>query len=115
MFSYKSKQGAKVEEYRSSCPTHKLNSGCRAPNDSLTSLICTTIFEGYGFGLFGKLQRYQLYAIIHSFRLDAGLVVSPVWLCHFRCRLFQWVWRSLTYRKKQPFDKVATENRWPGA
>lgn len=64
MFSYKSKQGAKVEEYRSSCPTRKLNSGCRASNYSLTSLICTTIFEGCGFGLFGKLQRYQLYGII---------------------------------------------------
>lgn len=64
MFSYKSKQSAKVEEYRSSCPTRKLNSGCRASNYSLTSLICTTLFEGYGFGLFGKLQRYQLYGIV---------------------------------------------------
>jgi uncharacterized protein len=33
-------------------------------NYILTSLICTTIFEGYGFGLFGKFQRYQLYGIV---------------------------------------------------
>jgi hypothetical protein len=39
-------------------------------NESLTSLICTTIFEGYGFGLFGKLQRYQLLRN-RSFPLDA--------------------------------------------
>ena len=64
MFSYKSKQSAKVREYRSSCPTRKLNSGCRASNYSLTSLICTTICEGYGFGLFGKLERYRLYGIV---------------------------------------------------
>jgi len=51
MFSYKSKQSAKVREYRSSCPTRKLNSGCRASNHSLTSLNSTTICEGNGFGL----------------------------------------------------------------
>ena len=107
MFSYKSNQSAKVEEYRSSCPTRKLNFGCRASNYSLTSLICTTIFEGYGFGLFGKLQRYQLYGIV-LFVWTLVLVVSPVWLCHFRCGPLQWAWRSLTYRKKQPFDKLAT-------
>jgi Protein of unknown function (DUF418) len=24
------------------------------------SLICTTLFYGYGFGLYGRLQRYEL-------------------------------------------------------
>ena len=94
MFSYKSKQSAKVREYRSSCPTRKLNSGCRASNYSLTSLICTTICEGYGFGLSTSCSATGFMDV---------LAVSPVWLCHSRCGPLQWVWRSRTYRKKQPF------------
>lgn len=71
-------------------------------NYILTSLICTTIFEGYGFGLFGKLQRYQLYGVVLVVWLVI-LVLSPIWLDHFRFGPLEWVWRSLTYWKKQPF------------
>ena len=71
-------------------------------NYILTSLICTTIFEGYGFALFGKLQRYQLYGIVLAVWLVI-LVVSPMWLCQFRFGPLEWAWRSLTYWKKQPF------------
>jgi uncharacterized protein len=71
-------------------------------NYILTSLICTTILEGYGFGLFGKLQRYELYAIVPFVWLII-LVISPIWLRHFRFGPLEWVWRSLTYWKRQPF------------
>lgn len=71
-------------------------------NYILTSLICTTIFEGYGFGLFGKLQRYQLYGIVLCVWMVI-LIVSPIWLRHFCFGPLEWVWRSLTYWKKQPF------------
>ena len=67
-----------------------------------TSLICTTIFEGYGFGLFGKLQRYQLYYVVAAVWLVI-LVISPIWLRHFRFGPLEWLWRSLTYWKRQPF------------
>jgi uncharacterized protein len=70
-----------------------------------TSLICTTIFEGYGFGLFAKLQRYQLLYVVFSVWLLL-LLASPVWLRHFRFGPMEWVWRSLTYWRKQPM-KVA--------
>ena len=71
-------------------------------NYILTSLICTTIFEGYGFGLFGKLQRYQLYGIV-VLVWAVILIISPIWLRHFRFGPLEWAWRSLTYWKKQPF------------
>ena len=71
-------------------------------NYILTSLICTTIFEGYGFGLFGKLQRYQLYYVVAAVWLVI-LVISPIWLRHFRFGPLEWLWRSLTYWKRQPF------------
>jgi len=70
-------------------------------NYILTSLICTTIFEGYGFGLFGKLQRYQLYGVVLGVWILI-LIVSPIWLRNFRFGPLEWVWRSLTYWKKQP-------------
>jgi uncharacterized protein len=71
-------------------------------NYILTSLICTTIFEGYGAGLFGKLQRFDLYAVVMLVWLVI-LAVSPIWLRHFRFGPLEWVWRSLTYWKRQPF------------
>ena len=71
-------------------------------NYILTSLICTTIFEGYGFGLFGKLQRYQLYGVV-LFVWIVILTWSPIWLRYFRFGPLEWAWRSLTYWKKQPF------------
>jgi len=71
-------------------------------NYILTSIICTTIFDGYGFRLFGKLQRYQLYGIVILVWI-VNLIVSPLWLRHFRFGPLEWVWRSLTYWKKQPF------------
>ena len=71
-------------------------------NYILTSVICTTIFEGYGFGLFGKLQRYQLYEIV-LLVWAVNLIISPIWLRYFRFGPLEWAWRSLTYWKKQPF------------
>ena len=71
-------------------------------NYILTSLVCTTIFNGYGFGLFDKLQRYQLYGIV-VLVWAAILVVSPIWLRYFHFGPLEWAWRSLTYWNKQPF------------
>jgi uncharacterized protein len=71
-------------------------------NYILTSVICSILFNGYGFGLFGKLQRYQLYGVV-LFVWSVILVVSPIWLRHFRFGPLEWLWRSLTYWKKQPF------------
>ncbi|MCI0661803.1 MAG: DUF418 domain-containing protein, partial [Acidobacteria bacterium] len=74
-----------------------------------TSLICTTIVEGYGFGLFAKLQRYQLLYLVFSVWLFL-LIASPIWLRHFRFGPMEWVWRSLTYWRKQPM-KIAVQEK----
>ena len=70
-------------------------------NYLFTSLVCTTIFYGYGFGLFGRLQRFQLYYVVASLWIFQ-LIVSKIWLAHFRFGPMEWVWRSLTYWRKQP-------------
>lgn len=71
-------------------------------NYFLQTLIVTTLFYGYGFGLFGTLSRVQLYGVVVSV-WSLQLVVSPLWLRHFRFGPVEWFWRSLTHRHLQPF------------
>lgn len=76
-------------------------------NYVLHTLICTGIFYGYGLGYFGKLQYYQLFYVVGSIWLFQ-LIGSPVWLRYFRFGPLEWLWRSLTYWKRQPM-RLATE------
>lgn len=70
------------------------------------SVICTFLFTGYGFGLYGQLERYQLYYVVIGVWLFL-LVISPIWLRHFRFGPLEWCWRSLTYWKRQPFRRTS--------
>ena len=65
------------------------------------SVICSLIFYGYGLAMFGRLERYQLYGVVAGIWLFQ-LMVSPIWLRHFRFGPLEWAWRSLTYWKRQP-------------
>lgn len=66
------------------------------------SIICTTLFYGYGFGLYGRLSRAELMLVVVSI-WAFQLWISPIWLRRFRFGPFEWVWRSLTYGRAQPF------------
>jgi uncharacterized protein len=70
------------------------------------SVVCSTIFCGYGFAMFGRLERYQLYYIVGALWIFQ-MIVSPIWLRHFYFGPAEWAWRSLTYWQKQPMRKVA--------
>lgn len=65
------------------------------------SLICAVIFYGIGFGLYGKVQRYEAYLIMAGIWIFQ-IVFSNIWLKYFRFGPFEWAWRSLTYWKNQP-------------
>jgi uncharacterized protein len=65
------------------------------------SIVCTTLFYGYGFGLFGTINRTGLAAIVLVIWVSQ-LLISPIWLRHFRFGPAEWLWRSLTYWKLQP-------------
>jgi uncharacterized protein len=65
------------------------------------SVVCGFLFYGYGLGLMGQLQRYQLYFIVLAI-WTVQLIVSPIWLRHFQFGPLEWGWRSLTYWKRQP-------------
>ncbi|HPW63434.1 MAG TPA: DUF418 domain-containing protein [Cyclobacteriaceae bacterium] len=68
------------------------------------SLICSIIFNGFAFGLFGKLQRYEIYLVVLGIWLFQ-IAFCNVWMRYFLFGPFEWVWRSLTYWKKQAFVK----------
>ena len=70
-------------------------------NYLMHSIITGFIFFGFGFALYGELQRYQLYYIVFGIWIFQ-LIVSPIWLKYFRFGPAEWLWRSLTYKKKQP-------------
>lgn len=66
------------------------------------SLICAFIFYDFGFGLLEKLERYELYYIVAAIWIFQ-LISSPLWLKYFRFGPCEWLWRSMTYKRKQPF------------
>jgi uncharacterized protein len=73
-------------------------------NYIMHSLICMVIFTGVGFGMFGKLQRYELYFVVFSVWI-LQLILSPIWLKYFHFGPIEWLWRRLSYQYKPPFRK----------
>ncbi len=73
-------------------------------NYMMHSVICMFVFYGFGFQLFGTLQRYELYYVVAGI-WGFQLIASPIWLNYFRFGPMEWLWRSLTYRKWQPLRK----------
>lgn len=68
------------------------------------SILCTTLFYGYGFGLYGKIHRVELFLLVLAI-WAFQLCFSPIWLRHFRYGPAEWLWRSLTYWKFQPMRR----------
>ena len=71
-------------------------------NYLMQSIITSIIF--FGFGLFGKLQRYELYYVVGSIWVFQ-IIFSHIWLRYFYFGPFEWLWRSLTYLKWPAFLK----------
>jgi uncharacterized protein len=73
-------------------------------NYLMHSVIALFVFTGAGFGLFGKLQRYELLYVVFCIWLFQ-LILSPIWLTYFQFGPAEWLWRSLSYLKRPPFKK----------
>ncbi|MEM7477713.1 MAG: DUF418 domain-containing protein [Planctomycetota bacterium] len=65
------------------------------------TIVCTTLFNGYGLGWYEKLDRVQLLLVVVTIWI-LQLIISPLWLTRFRFGPFEWLWRSLSYWKWQP-------------
>jgi uncharacterized protein len=63
------------------------------------TIMMTIIFYNFGFNLFGRIGLIPT-AAIAILILAAQIVFSNIWLRHFRFGPFEWLWRSLTYKKR---------------
>jgi uncharacterized protein len=68
------------------------------------SLIATTIFYGYGLGLFGTLSRLEAWLFAPALWVIMLLWSKP-WLDRFNYGPFEWLWRSLARRGPQPMRR----------
>ncbi|NML06384.1 DUF418 domain-containing protein [Sphingomonas sp. G-3-2-10] len=71
-----------------------------------TSLICTTLFYGYGLGWYGYLGRAELYLVVFAV-WALMLLWSKPWLARFRYGPLEWLWRSLSRLSFQPIRGAA--------
>lgn len=74
-------------------------------NYFMQTLIATTLFYGHGLGWFGEVERTGQFLIVLAI-WALQLIVSPIWLARFRFGPFEWLWRSLTYRRWQPLRRL---------
>jgi len=70
-------------------------------NYILQTVLCTVLFYGHGFGLFGKVPRSGQFGIVISVWVFQ-ILLTHLWLQKFRFGPLEWLWRSLTYWKLQP-------------
>lgn len=69
------------------------------------TLICSLVFFGYGLNYFAEMEYYQIYVLALGIWIFQ-LILSPWWLDRFQFGPLEWLWRSLTYWKVQPFRRV---------
>lgn len=69
-----------------------------------TSIVMTTIFYGYGLGLYGSLPRAVVYLFVPPVWL-LMLLWSKPWLRRFQYGPLEWLWRSLARGERQPFSR----------
>lgn len=70
-------------------------------NYLMTSIICTTIFYGYGLGWYGALSRAEVYLVVLAI-WALILLWSKPWLERFAYGPLEWLWRSLARARFQP-------------
>ena len=75
-------------------------------NYLLQTVVCTTIFNAYGGGLFGRVHLLPLFVLsVVIYLLEVPL--SQWWLAGHRFGPVEWVWRTLTYGKAPAMKREA--------
>jgi uncharacterized protein len=75
-----------------------------------TTLVCTTLFYGYGLGLYGHLTRAELYWVVAGICLLMRRWSKP-WLARFHYGPMEWLWRSFARCRLQPMRKSANASQ----
>lgn len=74
-------------------------------NYLMQSTVCTLIFYNYGLGFFGKMGAALGIGLTVAIYL-LQIPFSHWWMKRFRYGPAEWLWRSLTYGKRQPLKRV---------
>jgi uncharacterized protein len=67
-------------------------------------VLCTLLFNGTGFGLFAKVSRIEEALVVLAVWMVV-LAFSRFWMRRFFFGPLEWLWRSLTYREREPFRR----------
>ena len=70
-------------------------------NYLMQTVICTTLFYGYGLAWFARFDRWQLMLIV-AIILFAQMIFSNIWLRFFRYGPLEWFWRRCTFFFRVP-------------
>ena len=73
-------------------------------NYLMHSVVLTTVFYGYGLGLYGSVPRAAQMLFVVAV-LGFQLWYSPLWLKRYRFGPVEWLWRSASYWHIQPMRK----------
>ena len=74
-------------------------------NYLMHSVVMTTVFYGYGLGLYGSVPRMAQMGFVVAM-IGFQLWFSPLWLSGHRFGPAEWLWRSLTYGRRQPMRRL---------
>jgi uncharacterized protein len=74
-------------------------------NYLMQSIIGNLIFAGFAFGMFNKLQRYELYYVVVAIWIFQ-ILFSHLWMRFYATGPFEWLWRSAAHWKWQKFERV---------
>jgi uncharacterized protein len=72
------------------------------------TVICTTIFYSFGFGLYARMGRPATLLIVLGVWV-VQLLLSPLYLRWFRIGPVEWVWRSLAQWRRMPLRRQHVE------
>ena len=75
-------------------------------NYLMQTVLCNLVFLGFGLGQFALWDRWQMYLFVLGVWIFQALF-SVYWLGRYRFGPCEWLWRSLTYRRRQPMLKPA--------
>ncbi|WP_297696320.1 DUF418 domain-containing protein, partial [Phenylobacterium sp.] len=78
-------------------------------NYLLQSVIFSSIFYGYGLGLFDRLAPTPTFALglgVYA----AQVLLSTLWLRRFQFGPMEWLWRALMYGRPRELRRLPTLN-----
>ncbi len=68
-------------------------------NYLMQTVVCLSLFYGYGFGQFGRFgARVATLIALAIFMFQ--ILISALWLKYFSYGPMEWIWRQLTYRQR---------------